>query len=149
MTFGGSQILDLGRPKITWGKILLPLSSGVFAATVPLHPPRVHLLFGYFGRFEKMSTSTVNRTILKVKIFPHPRPAIARSLRFRDSTCCPARRAVSRLGRRLQHSCAGLELVGPTTLKSPDKPDDNYSDNLKISLKLPDSYLIARMITLK
>ena len=44
---------------------------------------------------------------------------------------------------------SGLELVGPTTLKSPDKPDDNYSDNLKISLKLPDSYLIARMITLK
>ena len=83
----------------------------MFAATVPLHPARVHLLFGYFGPLEKISTSTVNRTILKVKIFPHPRPAIARSLRFRDSTCCPARRAVSRLGRRLQHSCVRLLFV--------------------------------------
>jgi hypothetical protein len=60
------------------------ISSSSFVRSVrrrpspPLHG--VHLLFGHLRTFDKMSNSTVNRTILKVKVSRNPRPAIARSL---------------------------------------------------------------------
>ena len=42
---------------------------------------------------------------------------------------------------------AGLELCGGSTSKLNDNPNDIPNDNLKITSKLNDSQMIARMIT--
>ena len=43
--------IDLGRPKITWGKIFSFYQSRGRGSVGSLRPPWVHLLFGYLGTF--------------------------------------------------------------------------------------------------